>query len=268
MTEAPLWPFNAELDKPEHQSPRPCKNGANCTYDGCCVFVHPGEQGIGRKLFPSRNMVDEEGVSHLQTAVVRLIGSPTVPVGFYERRHQRLSWPKWCEMNKLPMPVYKKKVLSHERREVIQLHQEPVATARPVTVGIPIMRTSTIPPVLVHQGIAYYPFPPIMYPEAQYAPVPFTPLPSLLQKQEPVKTKRDILGEELFIKIEEGMKQVEVQEHIKKLENNSKMTVGKITGMLLELDEESIREIIENSSALAESVLEACDVLAEVPKAN
>ena len=265
MTEAPLWPFNAELDKAEHQSPRPCKNGANCTYDGCCVFVHPGEQGIGRKLFPSRNIVDEEGVSHLQTAVVRLIGSPTVPVGFYERRHQRLSWPKWCEMNKLPTPVYKKKGPSHERREVIQLHNEPVTTVRPVTVAIPLMKTSTIPPVLVHQGIPYYPFPPIMYPQAQYIS---PPLPPLLQKQEPVKTKKDILGEELFTKIEEGMKQAEVQEHIKNLANNSKMTVGKITGMLLELDEESIKEIIENPSALAENVLEACEVLAEEPKAN
>lgn len=264
MTEAPLWPFNAELDKAEHQSPRPCKNGANCTYDGCCVFVHPGEQGIGRKLFPARNILDEDGVSHLQTAVVRLIGSPTVPVGFYERRHQRLSWPKWCEMNKLPTPVYKKKVQSHERREVIQLHQPPAVTVTPVTVAAPITRAPAIPPVLVHQGVPYYPFP-MMYPNAQYIS---PPLPPLLQKQETPKSKKDVLGEQLFTKIEEGLQQVEMQEHIKKLANNSKMTVGKITGMLLELDEESITEMIEKPSTLAENVLEACEVLAEESKAN
>jgi hypothetical protein len=60
---------------------------------GCCAFVHPGEEGTGRRLFEERTTTNEAGETTVQKACVRLTGK----AGFYERRRLRLSWPAWCE---------------------------------------------------------------------------------------------------------------------------------------------------------------------------
>ena len=92
------WHENPAFDAPELGSPQPCIHGAGCVYTvkdaegktipGCCRYVHPGEEGTGRRLFAAR-----EG----QAACVRLINA-----GFYERRRLRLSWQAWCELKSIP----------------------------------------------------------------------------------------------------------------------------------------------------------------------
>jgi hypothetical protein len=92
-SDAPFsWPAEPALDEKTLNSPQPCSHGSACRYDGPCAFVHKGEEGTGRRLFPARTTQDKDGKNVEQAACVRLIGSP----GFYERRRLRLSWPEWC----------------------------------------------------------------------------------------------------------------------------------------------------------------------------
>ena len=91
------WFVKPAFDVPELKSPQPCKHGAGCDYmekdpdtfrmvRACCRFVHPGEEGNGRRLFPAR-----EG----QPACVRLTGRAS----YYERRRWQISWADWCSKN-------------------------------------------------------------------------------------------------------------------------------------------------------------------------
>ena len=103
------WYKKAAFDAPELNSPQPCAHGAGCEYkatdretgeqvDGCCAFVHPGEEGTGRRLFEERVTQNEDGTKTVQPACVRLTGR----AGFYERRRLRLSWRAWCEREGIP----------------------------------------------------------------------------------------------------------------------------------------------------------------------
>lgn len=104
------WYKNAKFDAPELNSPQPCAHGAGCDYKikdkttgelvrGCCAFVHPGEEGTGRRLFAARTTTNEAGEARHQPACVRLTGAQQ---GFYERRGRRISWPDWCEQKGIP----------------------------------------------------------------------------------------------------------------------------------------------------------------------
>jgi len=93
------WFENAAFDKPELNSPQPCIHGAGCVFTvknaegvvspGCCRYVHPGEEGTGRRLFPKKDG---------KPACVRLTGN----AGFYERRHLRMPWSDWCALKNIP----------------------------------------------------------------------------------------------------------------------------------------------------------------------
>ena len=84
---------DAEMNKPELKSPRPCKHGAGCNYSGSCGYVHPGEEGTGRQILPARKNKDPRtGIERDQSACVRLIGN----AGFYRRRQLKMTWPAWC----------------------------------------------------------------------------------------------------------------------------------------------------------------------------
>ena len=83
-----------ELNHPALKSPIPCKWGSSCYYNGCCCFVHPGEEGTGRKLFPSRVSFNQQyGLMLWEAPVVRLIGNAS----FYERRRKGMSWSQWVD---------------------------------------------------------------------------------------------------------------------------------------------------------------------------
>jgi hypothetical protein len=92
------WDAQPEFNCPSLGSPIPCRWGSGCVYTQCCSFVHPGEEGTGRKLFDAR-LNEKTGI--WEKATVRLIGSPR----FYERRRLRMSWPRWCEAQGMAAPV-------------------------------------------------------------------------------------------------------------------------------------------------------------------
>jgi hypothetical protein len=105
MSTAIRWFEKAEFDAPALNSPQPCIHGAGCVFTvkgpegavlpGCCRFVHPGEEGTGRRLFPARTV---EGTGSTQPACVRLVGN----AGFYERRRLKMPWQAWCELKGIP----------------------------------------------------------------------------------------------------------------------------------------------------------------------
>jgi hypothetical protein len=77
------------------------KDADGNTVPGCCRYVHPGEEGTGRRLFPERTVRDtlRDGVGKIvQPACVRLTGR----AGFYERRHLRMPWSDWCALHSIP----------------------------------------------------------------------------------------------------------------------------------------------------------------------
>jgi hypothetical protein len=111
MSSAIRWFENPAFDVPELKSPQPCIHGAGCVFTmknakgkpipACCRFVHPGEEGTGRRLFPERTIRDTfrhgEG-KIVQPACVRLVGK----AGFYERQMLRMPWQEWCARQGIP----------------------------------------------------------------------------------------------------------------------------------------------------------------------
>jgi hypothetical protein len=99
------WYENAAWDAPELNSPQPCIHGAGCVFTvkdaegkilpGCCRYVHPGEEGTGRRLFPERQLPD----GRVQPACVRLTGAAQQ---FYERRGRKIPWQEWCKQQGIP----------------------------------------------------------------------------------------------------------------------------------------------------------------------
>ena len=104
MSNSIHWYEKAAFDAPHLNSPQPCIHGAGCVYmvksadgvitPGCCRYVHPGEEGTGRRHFPAR-ILKKDGKDIHQPACVRLTGN----AGYYERRRLHLSWQAWCERN-------------------------------------------------------------------------------------------------------------------------------------------------------------------------
>jgi len=99
------WWENAAFDAPELNSPQPCIHGAGCVFTvkdsegkvtpGCCRYVHPGEEGTGRRYFPARTLSD----GREQPACVRLTGAADA---FYERRGRKIPWQEWCKQKGIP----------------------------------------------------------------------------------------------------------------------------------------------------------------------
>lgn len=121
------WFENPAFDAPELKSPQPCIHGAGCVYTtttpdgvvvpGVCRFVHPGEEGYGRRLFPERTVNDtgpDGQGKFVQPACVRLIGG----AGFYQRMRLRMPWQAWCEQQGIPFTPNKPGVFRQPVRRV------------------------------------------------------------------------------------------------------------------------------------------------------
>lgn len=103
------WYEDPALDDPALKSPQPCARGIHCDYKvknpqgelvrACCKFVHPGEEGTGRRYFPQRAKELGDGEIVIQPAVVRLTGARDL---YYSRMFQRLPWSEWCELSGIP----------------------------------------------------------------------------------------------------------------------------------------------------------------------
>ena len=117
------WFENPAFDMPALKSPMPCIHGAGCVYTvkdangavmpGVCRYVHPGEEGRGRALFPERQRPGGRG-KIIQPACVRLIGG----AGFYERMRLRMPWQAWCAMKGIPFTPNKPGVLREPVKRV------------------------------------------------------------------------------------------------------------------------------------------------------
>lgn len=100
------WFVKASFDQPKLRSPQPCARGIYCDYrrwnpasqqlePAVCQFVHPGEEGTGRRFFPARQRHD----GSQQPPCVRLTGAAQ---GFYERCGKRIPWGTWCAQKGIP----------------------------------------------------------------------------------------------------------------------------------------------------------------------
>ena len=111
MSVAIQWFVNPAFDAPHLKSPQPCIHGAGCVYtktlpDGkivpaVCRYVHPGEEGKGRRLFPARTVTFEHpDGEHVvdQPACVRLIGGAL----YYERMRMGMPWQSFCSIRSIP----------------------------------------------------------------------------------------------------------------------------------------------------------------------
>lgn len=115
------WDEDPKLNDRKYRTPVPCRKGYNCVHTECCMFVHPGEEGVGRRLFPARTM-DEE-------PVVRIYGTPEKKAYFYERRRLGLSWPAWCKEMGWTMPANPvhesnnliQKAANHNRKKILEI---------------------------------------------------------------------------------------------------------------------------------------------------
>lgn len=116
MSIAIQWFENSAFDAPELKSPQPCIHGAGCVYtkktaDGkvipaVCGFVHPGEEGKGRALFPKRTITFEHPDGEwvvAQPACVRLIGGAL----YYERMRMGMPWQGFCAVRGIPFTANK-----------------------------------------------------------------------------------------------------------------------------------------------------------------
>ena len=121
------WFENPAFDAPELKSPQPCIHGAGCVYTkktadgkvvpGVCGFVHPGEEGKGRRLFPARTIRDtlRDGSGKIvQPPCVRLIGNAL----YYERMRQRMPWQAFCAEKGIPFTANVPGVLREPVRRV------------------------------------------------------------------------------------------------------------------------------------------------------
>jgi len=127
MSVAIQWFENSTFDAPELKSPQPCIHGAGCVYtktlpDGkivpaVCRYVHPGEEGKGRRLFPARTVNDvgpDGDGKFVQPACVRLIGNAL----YYERMRMRMPWQAFCAVRGIPFTANKPGVYRESVRRV------------------------------------------------------------------------------------------------------------------------------------------------------
>ena len=106
------WYVKTSFDDPKLRSPQPCQRGVHCDYrrwnaaskqmePAVCHFVHPGEEGTGRRFFPARQLkgTGAEGNIREQPACVRLTGAAQ---GFYQRCGKKIPWGTWCAQKGIP----------------------------------------------------------------------------------------------------------------------------------------------------------------------
>jgi hypothetical protein len=112
MSNTIRWFVKSSFDAPSLRSPQPCARGVHCDFrrwnsetqqmePAVCHFVHPGEEGTGRRFFPARQIKETgpEASIHQQPACVRLTGARN---GFYERCGRKIPWSTWCAQKGIP----------------------------------------------------------------------------------------------------------------------------------------------------------------------
>jgi molecular chaperone GrpE (heat shock protein) len=251
------WPATPELDVKSLNSPQPCSHGIHCTYksDKCCAFVHPGEEGTGRRLFPARTVKNATGEDVWQAATVRLIGSPS----FYERRRLKMSWPEWCAKKGIVVPPRAPKA-------------EVVPKAAVVAHPVPLSAIFTSQPQEQMWASAE-----VLQMQAQAMVQAMAQAQAMLRAQAQARDQRwaqesaqekerNFFGNALMEKLTPYLDNLKSDFMAGTPEEvwPTNMTAGKVTGMLLEgLDKSQLEELLVNEEKLEELAGQALDVLKE-----
>ena len=247
-SDAPFnWPAEPALDEKALNSPQPCSHGSGCRYDGPCAFVHKGEEGTGRRLFPARTVKDKDGKDVEQAACVRLIGSP----GFYERRRLRLSWPEWCA----------KKGIQHAPASASA--SAPSASTVAVWPTLPPRQSfaaavASGPPVgnkMPMWGAQNCSIEAALWQQAAVA--------AAAQQRAMALEERNEYGQKLFDKL---LPYVADLQRLMGIQWPKSATAGKLTGLFLELDKDEWEELLTSEDAFEQRVKEGLDVLADANK--
>jgi hypothetical protein len=266
------WPARLGAWNPRsenYRTPVPCKHGSNCLFTGICSFVHPGEEGTGLKYFPGRSYLAEDGTECWESAVVRLIGSPS----YYERRRLRLSWSAWCARVGLPLP--QRPAPSGRRQQRLDLSPAPA----PQMEEVEIVGEDSFVATAEHerwaarasteeQLAAWTAYHQLYAQQMAYQQWLFQ---QRLQQQ-PQLTEAQLkaqLGDQLFPLIQQNLADTAAEREVIGW-TGPLFTAGKFTGMLLEgCSVEELRQLVAGgagSAELCELMLEACEVLAAAQK--
>lgn len=240
------WMENETWNDPALRSPIPCRAGYNCTYSGVCSFVHPGEEGAGRRLFPARSAEEKD--------MVRLY-HPTKKPEYYRRRELRLSWPEWCARQGLPAPVAPAKQQTpggaapsgkRKQRIVLAENNSPV----PITVSftVPIYTLPAPRPITLEELCTLQ--------RSSAAPTEEEPLLSLGELKQAVgdqiyNTVHNLLSDPASIA---ALKEARMY--------TESCTATKIVGMFMDACSlEELQSLNANTAELHEFIMDACEEL-------
>lgn len=272
------WISQPEFNDAALNSPVPCRHGVNCFYKGPCSFVHPGEEGTARKIFPARIIQNEDGSQGWQSAVVRLIGSP----GFYERRRTKKSWMDWCSFKGVPL------ILSPESIGKSISWPQVFQPLPPYSQEIKEMGKSSSPFGFHQATVALSTSPKqneteMLFTYNQFLQVlkmkdeNFTTLLKDLEKMQEVKKGQEEIPKLSDEKLEYGDKMyIHIKGILSKFEEELKTlelwpgtgSEGRITGMLL--DAYTIEEVIDFSKSgfngIQDDIMQAIEIIVETKK--
>lgn len=268
-----IFLHNAVLDAPEMRCPKPCRMGTLCTYvskDGTpCSFVHPGEQGVVRKIVPSHTFISpRDGKEIFMPARVKLFAEDGDPrsapfAPYYTRLKLGLSWPDWCMREGLPMEkgvlppweapkairisyilglVTNEKELLYDTQEKRLDAMEELLCSPDYDVGL---RDS-----FYQQVISKNP---------NRLPVPGGVSAAAAEESR----KKQELGEQLY-KIIQGILNTTLEDRKLVGLDHPSINPGKITGMLLEgYSNQELKGILSDDTNLSSLLMDACEVLME-----
>lgn len=243
------WNEKPEWNIPSLGSPIPCRAGANCTYSGVCSFVHPGEEGVKRYISYAR--YDDEN------DMVRLY-DPNHERGsadYYTRRRQRKSWPEWCALKGLPIPIKAKP--EEKQAAVVPGGAAPSGKRKQV---IDLGKTSTtIQDSLTALGGWSTPIQTLPAPQV----VQLVPVPVLTVEQ-----VKQLIGDQLWIQVNDILQDsISITALQQAGIYTPSCSTGKIVGMLLNgYTVEELEEVNNTRALLIESIIDCCEVLAEDEK--
>jgi len=257
--------------------PTPCRHGSGCNYNGCCAFPHAGEEGSTLKYFPERTRTDPKTDELItQKAAIRLVNEDGSTPSFYARRRQNLSWETWCSRNKVAYTPNRPAGQQGEGAPRRKPSGPPANTWASVAGRAPAPPPHPVhPPHAVHppQHAYPYPYPPYSYypPSAYPYPYPYQqpPFPGAYypyppQQQQPHRLtpqdKQDI-GNKLFPRVQAILPTLKEGVSLKGRWPSHSNLEGKVTGMLLEMDDEDIRRALADNDKLTEIILDACEIL-------
>ncbi len=231
------------LNDSKYNSPVPCTHGSNCFYHGkmgpngvwindFCRRVHPGEEGVGRKIFRARNKFERDQVRLFSD---KNADGVLVRQTFYERTRLKMTWPQWCERMGWPVPGPK-----------------------------PVVNTNTVSQEELARRIANDPFPE----REEDLTITFDDDEDDVVLPQPVMTEADWkqqIGTHLFHIIDGLINEASSRKVMRETGWTARsITTAKITGMIVEAS--SVQELLtlyNTPAELYETIMDCCEILQE-----